>query len=149
MWAVSGVSTGIPGAVEIELKRVFRETDERKPSPQPVTRHAFVKKVWCSSACPDAHPPIWPRSDPDRHVRSDHNEARMGESNSQSAPGAMSVDEFCRWARIGRTSTYNEIANGRLRALKVGRRTVIPAEAARQWLEALKPVASNGSHDHD
>ena len=30
----------------------------------------------------------------------------MGDSNSQSAPGAMSVDEFCRWARIGRTSTY-------------------------------------------
>ena len=25
----------------------------------------------------------------------------MGDSNSQSAPGAMSVDEFCRWARIG------------------------------------------------
>jgi len=66
----------------------------------------------------------------------------MGDSNSQSAPGTMSVDEFCRWARIGRTSTYNEIAKGRLRALKVGRRTVIPADAARQWLEALKPVAS-------
>ena len=71
----------------------------------------------------------------------------MGDSNSQSAPGAMSVDEFCRWARIGRTSAYNEIANGRLRALKVGRRTVIPADAARHWLEALKPVTSNASHD--
>ena len=69
----------------------------------------------------------------------------MGDSNRQSAPGAMSIEAFCRWAGVGRTTTYHEIGQGRLRALKVGRRTVIPAEAAaRQWLEALKPVGCNG-----
>ena len=50
---------------------------------------------------------------------------------------AFSVTEFCRGYGIGRTNAYQEIATGRLRAVKVGRRTLITHDAAEAWLAAL------------
>jgi excisionase family DNA binding protein len=50
------------------------------------------------------------------------------------------VGEAARVARIGRTSLYEEIATGRLRAVKRGRRTLILAQDLKNWLETLKPV---------
>lgn len=47
--------------------------------------------------------------------------------------GFYTVPEFMRWARIGRTKTYEEIGTGRLRAVKVGRKTLIPCGAAGDW----------------
>lgn len=51
--------------------------------------------------------------------------------------GAMSVSAFCRWASIGRTAAYREIAEGRLQVRKLGRRTLIPLSEAERWLNAL------------
>ena len=51
--------------------------------------------------------------------------------------GAMSIDDFCRWAGIGRSLAYTEIAAKRLRTKKVGRRTLVTAEAACAWLADL------------
>jgi excisionase family DNA binding protein len=45
----------------------------------------------------------------------------------------MTVPEFMRWARIGRTKTYEELAAGRLRAVKVGRKTLIRMPDAHDW----------------
>ena len=45
----------------------------------------------------------------------------------------MTVREFMDWARIGRTKTYEEINSGRLVAVKVGRKTLIPPGAAGDW----------------
>ena len=56
--------------------------------------------------------------------------------------GAMSVEAFCRWASIGRTATYREIAEGRLHVRKLGRRTLIPLAEAERWLASL-PASSN------
>jgi excisionase family DNA binding protein len=53
------------------------------------------------------------------------------------SPRAFSIPEFCRRYGIGRTNAYQEIAAGRLRALKVGRRTLITQDAAESWLAAL------------
>lgn len=50
---------------------------------------------------------------------------------------AFSVSEFCRCYAIGRTSAYAEIASGRLRTRKVGRRTLILREDAENWAAAL------------
>jgi len=50
---------------------------------------------------------------------------------------AFSVTEFCRGYDMGRTKTYQEIAAGRLRAVKVGRRTLITRDDAEAWLAAL------------
>jgi excisionase family DNA binding protein len=53
------------------------------------------------------------------------------------APRAFSIREFCGQYGIGRTNAYQEIAAGRLRAVKFGRRTLIKSEAAEAWLAAL------------
>lgn len=51
--------------------------------------------------------------------------------------GAMSIDDFCHWAGIGRSLAYTEIAAKRLRTKKVGRRTLVTVEAACAWLAEL------------
>lgn len=42
---------------------------------------------------------------------------------------AYSIREACQASSLGRTTIYNHIAAGRLRAVHVGGRTVIPAAA--------------------
>lgn len=42
---------------------------------------------------------------------------------------AYSIKEACKASSLGRTTIYNHIAAGRLRATRIGGRTVIPAEA--------------------
>ena len=54
--------------------------------------------------------------------------------------GAMSVNEFCANYNVGRTTAYAEINAGRLRAVKASRRTLISAQAAREWFEALPQI---------
>jgi excisionase family DNA binding protein len=53
---------------------------------------------------------------------------------------AFSIREFCVLYSIGRTAVYLEIAAGRLRAVKVGRRTLIKHDDAEAWLAALPEV---------
>ena len=55
---------------------------------------------------------------------------------------AFSIAEFCRAYGIGRTTAYQEIAAGRLRAVKVGQRTLIASDAAEAWLAALPEFKS-------
>ncbi|SNT22855.1 DNA binding domain-containing protein, excisionase family [Sphingomonas laterariae] len=40
-----------------------------------------------------------------------------------------SIREACLASSLGRTTLYNHISAGRLRAVRVGGRTIIPAEA--------------------
>ena len=42
-----------------------------------------------------------------------------------------SIREACQASSLGRTTIYSHISAGRLRAVRVGRRTIIPAEALR------------------
>jgi hypothetical protein len=57
----------------------------------------------------------------------------------------MSVEAFCRWASVGRTVAYREIAEGRLHARKLGRRTLIPVVEAERWLAGLPSPSSEGA----
>jgi hypothetical protein len=66
----------------------------------------------------------------------------MSDSDAAPPQGALSVEAFCRWASIGRTVAYREIAEGRLHVRKLGRRTLIPVAEAERWLVAL-PSPSN------
>jgi excisionase family DNA binding protein len=74
--------------------------------------------------------------------------ARGNQSPEPAPPRAFSVTEFCGRYGIGRTNAYQEISAGRLRALKVGRRTLITQEAAETWLASLPELqvanAGNG-----
>jgi excisionase family DNA binding protein len=54
---------------------------------------------------------------------------------------AFSPDEVARRNRIGRTTIFKEIKEKRLRAQKVGRRTIITRENEKVWLENL-PMAT-------
>ena len=49
--------------------------------------------------------------------------------------GAMSIDDFCDWAQIGRTLAYQEINAGRLKTAKIGRRRLVSVVEAQRWLE--------------
>ena len=44
---------------------------------------------------------------------------------------AFSIREACEASSLGRTTIYKHIAAGRLQAVRVGGRTVIPAESLR------------------
>ncbi|MGO9681448.1 MAG: helix-turn-helix domain-containing protein [Beijerinckiaceae bacterium] len=50
---------------------------------------------------------------------------------------AFSIREFSQAYRVGRTKIYEEIKAGRLRARKVGKRTVIIDDDAEDWLKRL------------
>jgi excisionase family DNA binding protein len=54
---------------------------------------------------------------------------------------AHSVSEACSIARAGRTSLYEAIRTGALRAVKRGRRTLILDDDLRRWVQSLPPVA--------
>jgi excisionase family DNA binding protein len=56
---------------------------------------------------------------------------------------AFSIAEFCRFYGIGQTYTYHEIAEGRLRAVKAGRRALVTREAADAWLATLPSVQTS------
>ena len=56
---------------------------------------------------------------------------------------AMSIAEFCQRYGPGRTTTYQEIQAGRLRARKVGRRTIITEDDAEEWLRGLPVVLTS------
>jgi excisionase family DNA binding protein len=50
---------------------------------------------------------------------------------------AMSIDQFRTRYGVGRTTTYEEIKSGRLRARKCGKRTIITEDDAEAWLQRL------------
>ncbi len=52
-------------------------------------------------------------------------------------PAAMTVPEFCQWARSGRTAVYREIKAGRLVLRKVGAKSLILTSDAEAWLRSL------------
>jgi excisionase family DNA binding protein len=62
-------------------------------------------------------------------------------------PRVFSIDEFCRRYGIGRTSAYQEMSAYRLRAVKVGRRTLITQDAAEAWLAALRQARQPNSEE--
>jgi excisionase family DNA binding protein len=50
---------------------------------------------------------------------------------------AFSIAEFCRRFGVGRTKVYEELRQARLRARKIGRRTIITKDDAEDWLQQL------------
>jgi excisionase family DNA binding protein len=50
---------------------------------------------------------------------------------------AYTIDELSDASGVGRTKIYEEIRSGRLRAKKLGSRTLITAEAANDWVKQL------------
>jgi predicted DNA-binding transcriptional regulator AlpA len=55
---------------------------------------------------------------------------------------AMNIGEFCQRYGIGRTTAYVEIKHKRLRARKIGKRTIISEDDAEDWFDRLPAVES-------
>jgi excisionase family DNA binding protein len=58
---------------------------------------------------------------------------------------AFTIEEFCKTYRIGRTKTYEEIKANRLTVVKLGRKTIIRADDAENWLSGLSASHMEGA----
>ena len=61
----------------------------------------------------------------------------MHHTRSTLTKAAYSIAEFCELVSLGRSRVFEEIRDKRLRIVKVGRRTLIPAVEVTAWLELL------------
>ena len=50
----------------------------------------------------------------------------------------FSINEFCSRYGVGRTTAYEEIKAGRLQVVKAGKRTLVPADAAKSWIKIFR-----------
>jgi excisionase family DNA binding protein len=65
---------------------------------------------------------------------------------STNAPLCYNIAEACSAARAGRTTLYEAIRAGALRAVKRGRRTIVLADDLRHYLENLPAAVPNERH---
>jgi len=70
-------------------------------------------------------------------------ERRRDPENTVEGKLTLSVVEAARACGLGRTSLYNAISTGRLRARKHGRRTLVAVEDLKTWLASLPVLASS------
>ena len=59
----------------------------------------------------------------------------MQSINQHTPKLGYSIREACHASSLGRTTLYKAISTGRLRAVRVGGRTIIPAEALHALIE--------------
>ena len=60
--------------------------------------------------------------------------AREAEARVRAPDRLLAIDEAAATLGLGRTSTYGEIAAGRLRSIKVGRRRLVPAGSIAEYI---------------
>lgn len=58
-------------------------------------------------------------------------------------PALMTIAEFSRWSRLGRTKIYEEIGAGALRTFTIGRRRYVKVAEAHAWLDRQIEFASS------
>ncbi|HRQ60058.1 MAG TPA: helix-turn-helix domain-containing protein [Alphaproteobacteria bacterium] len=56
----------------------------------------------------------------------------------------LTITEFCSIANIGRTNAYRLINSGAIKAVKIGKKTLIPLEALEEWISSLTAYQPRG-----
>ena len=51
----------------------------------------------------------------------------------------FTIPEFCAAANIGRTNAYRLINAGQLKAVKIGKKTLISRASLQEWILSLEP----------
>jgi len=64
------------------------------------------------------------------------------EQQRRSRQRALSIIEFCKRYGLCRTKAYDELKSGRLRARKLGKRTLISTDDAENWFEQLPEMGA-------
>lgn len=59
------------------------------------------------------------------------------------APLAISINEACKAANVGRTTLYGAIGRGELKVKKLGRRSILMIEDVSDWIKGLPESKSN------
>jgi len=54
-----------------------------------------------------------------------------------SAPEALTLDEFCKRVKMGRTKAYEEVRAGRLVVRKNGKKSIVTVGDGQRYLESL------------
>ncbi len=62
---------------------------------------------------------------------------------------AFTVSEACQALRIGRTTFYQLLANGELKAVALGGKTLIPRDALESFMASLPVIHLQRTHDAD
>ena len=60
----------------------------------------------------------------------------------KSEPLAVPMTRVPDWLGISRSKAYEEIAAGRLKAVKCGSKTLVPYTSGQAWLDALPDLAA-------
>jgi excisionase family DNA binding protein len=68
---------------------------------------------------------------------------------SQQERQAFSPDEVAQRNGIGRSLVFQEIKEGRLKAQKVGRRTIVTRQAEKAWQDSLPSANLSASSEHE
>ena len=58
-------------------------------------------------------------------------------------PELLSIEDFCKLTRMGKTRAYQLIADGEIKAVKNGKLTRIKREAMRDWISSLPEYSQN------
>ena len=65
-----------------------------------------------------------------------------GTHETKSEPLAVPMTRVPDWLGISRSKAYEEIAAGRLKAVKCGSKTLVPYASGQAWLDALPDLAA-------
>jgi excisionase family DNA binding protein len=78
----------------------------------------------------------------DAEVARSHNRADCRALEAGHEPLAVPMTRVPDWLGISRSKAYEEIAAGRLRAVKCGSKTLVPYASGEAWLDGLPDLAA-------
>ena len=57
----------------------------------------------------------------------------------------LTIPEFCNEARIGRTFAYRLLSENKIKACKLGKKTLIPRAEMHRWIDSLPSYSSENA----
>jgi excisionase family DNA binding protein len=74
--------------------------------------------------------------------------AAMETTNMSSEKRAYQIEEFCEAYGVGKSKFHEEVAAGRLKVVRIGRRVLVTADDADAWLKSLPDTFTPRAERH-